>query len=179
MWLVFSILTVVFWGLSETIFKKASKGDEHSVVHLLAYNGIFFGISGIIYMLIVYKGFNFDFMNVLKYLPIAAIYILSMFSYYQAMKRVKISLISPIVNSSCVITVLLSVFILGQYPNTVQLIAIILIIGSIIMLSINKNEDEDTEQDLKPSKTKLSIYMIGIICALRIFHIRWFGIILR
>lgn len=169
MWLLFSILTVIFWGTSETIFKKSSKGDEHSVVHLLAYNGIFFGISGIIYMLIVYKGFDFDFMNMLRYLPIAAVYILSMFSYYQAMKRVKISLISPIVNSSCVITVLLCIFVLGQYPTPVQLVAIVLIIGSIIMLSLNKNNDEDVEKDLKPSKTKLSIFIIGIICALGYF----------
>ena len=95
MWLLFAVLTVIFWGTSETIFKKSSKGDEHSVVHLLAYNGIFYGISGVIYMLIVYKGFNFDFTNVLKYLPIAVIYILSMFSYYNAMSRVKISIISP------------------------------------------------------------------------------------
>ena len=177
MWVIFALLTVIFWGTSETIFKKSSKGDENSVVHLLAYNGIFFGISGIIYMLIVYKGFNFDFSNVLKYLPIAAIYILSMFSYYQAMARVKISLISPIVNSSCVITVLLSVIILGQRPSIIQTIAIILIIGSIIMLSLNKNKEDDIEKDFK--KSKINIYMIGIICALRIFHIRWVSIIFR
>ena len=168
MWLLFAVLTVIFWGTSETIFKKSSKGDENSVPHLLAYNGIFFGISGVIYMLIVYKGFNFDFTNVLKYLPIASVYILSMFSYYQAMKRVKISLISPIVNSSCVITVLLSVFILKQYPNMAQTVAIILIIGSIIMLSLNKNNDEDIEKGIK-SKLKINIYLIGIIFALGYF----------
>jgi len=45
MWLMFTAMTVIFWGVSETIFKKSTKGDEHSVAHLLAYNGIFFGIT--------------------------------------------------------------------------------------------------------------------------------------
>ena len=113
MWLIYTILTVLFWGVSETIFKKSSKGDENSVIHLLAYNGIFYGITGIIYMLTVHKEYNF--VNILKYLPIATVYILSMFSYYNAIARVKISIISPIVNSSCIITLILSVFILAQY----------------------------------------------------------------
>ena len=137
MWLVFTFLTVVLWGTSETIFKKSSKGDPNSVPHLLAYNGVFFGLSGIVYMLIVYKGFHFDIANILKYSPIALTYIVSMFSYYHAMKRVKISIISPIVNSSCVITVVLSIFILQQYPTRVQIIGMLLVICSIIALSIN------------------------------------------
>lgn len=168
MWLIFTILTVIFWGVSETIFKKSSKDDEKSVVHLLAYNGIFFGISGIIYMLIVYKGFGFNPINILKYLPIAGVYILSMFSYYNAMKRVKISLISPIVNSSCIITVLLSIFILKEYPSSIQLFAVILIIFSLIMLSINKTPKDDAEED-KRVKPKINIYILGLIFAFGYF----------
>ena len=168
MWILFAALTVLFWGASETIFKKSSKGDEHSVVHLLAYNGIFFGLSGIIYMFIVYKGFNFDLTNIIKYLPIAAIYILSMFSYYNAMSKVKISIISPIVNSSCIITVLLSIFILKEYPNSIQSVAIILIIFSLIMLSINKKPEDDVDEE-KSKKPKLTIYIFGLLFALGYF----------
>lgn len=168
MWLLFTVLTVISWGVSETIFKKASKGDENSVIHLLAYNGVLFGASGIIYMLIVYKGFNYDWINMLKYLPIAAIYILSMFSYYNAMARVKISLVSPIVNSSCIITVLLSISILNEVPNTMQLIAIILVIGSLVMLSINKEPQDDVEED-KRVKPKLNIYVLGLLFAFGYF----------
>ena len=146
MWLIFAALTVIFWGTAETVFKKSTKGDEHSVAHLLAYNGVFFGITGVIYMLIIY-GFSFDFFNVLKYLPIAIIYILSMWSYYNAMKAIKISIVSPIVNTSCLITVLLSIFILGQYPDRIHIVAIGLIIFSLIMLSINKTPEDDIEID--------------------------------
>jgi len=168
MWIIFAVLTVIFWGTSETIFKKSSKGDEHSVAHLLAYNGIFFGISGIVYMLFVYKGFKFDFVNVIKYLPVASIYILSMFSYYQAMKRVKISIVSPIVNSSCIITVILSICILKEYPNYIQAFAIILVIFSLMMLSINKTAEDDIERDVK-TKTKFSIYVLGLLFAFGYF----------
>ena len=169
MWLIFAILTVIFWGVSETIFKKSSKTDKNSVAHLLAYNGIFYGITGVIYMLIVYKGFNFNPINLLKYLPIASVYILSMFSYYHAMSRVKISIISPIVNSSCLITVILSVFILKQYPNLTQLFAIILIIFSIIMLSINKKSEDDIEENKIGNKTSKWVYLMGIVFALGYF----------
>jgi len=168
MWLMFTAMTVIFWGTSETIFKKSTKGDEHSVAHLLAYNGIFFGISGIIYMLIIYKGFGFDFRNVIKYFPIAITYLLSMFSYYHAMKRVKISLISPIVNSSCIITVLLCIFVLKEYPSFIQGIAIVLVITGLILLSFNKNTKDDVEED-KRIKPKVNIYILGLIFAFGYF----------
>ena len=167
MWLLFATLTVIFWGTSETVFKKSTKGDEHSVAHLLAYNGVFFGITGAIYMLIVYKGFHFDFINVLKYLPIGSVYILSMWSYYHAMKAVKISIVSPIVNTSCLVTVLLSIFILGQHPSAMNIVAIVLIIFSLVMLSINKTPEDDTEKiKIKP---KMSIYIFGLIFAFGYF----------
>lgn len=142
MWFVFSLLTVLAWGTSETIFKRSSDGDEQSVVRLLAYNGVFFGLSGVVYMLIVYRGFHFNPAHVLTYFPVAATYIVSMFSYYHAMSRVKISLISPIVNSSCVVTVLLSVAFLHQRPNPLQTAAIICIIVSIIGISMRKDGEE-------------------------------------
>jgi len=167
MWLLFAALTVVFWGSSETIFKKSCKADEHSVAHLLAYNGIFFGIIGFIYMLIVYRGFNFDYMNVLRYLPIASVFILSMWSYYHAMKAVKISIVSPIVNTSCLVTVLLSIFILREHPSAMNIVAIALIILSLIMLSINKTPEDDIEKiKIKP---KWSIYIFGLVFAFGYF----------
>ena len=55
MWILFAALTVLVWGTSETIFKKSSKGDENSTAHLLGINGIVFGMSGFVYMLVVYK----------------------------------------------------------------------------------------------------------------------------
>jgi len=168
MWLIFTIFTVIFWGTSETIFKKSSKDDPHSTAHLLGINGIIFGISGFIYMLIIYRGFNFDFINVLKYLPIAATYLLSMFAYYNAMKRVKISLISPIVNSSCVITVLLCIFLLREYPSPLGIFAIILVISSLIALSINKTPEDDVEED-KKINVKLTIFIIGLVFAFGYF----------
>jgi len=119
-------------------------------------------------MLIVYKGFGFDFRNIIKYFPIAATYLLSMFSYYHAMKRAKISLISPIVNCSCIITVLLSIIILKQNPSNIQLIGIVIVIFSLIMLSINKTPKDDSEEDTRV-KPKISIYILALIFAFGYF----------
>lgn len=165
MWIVFALLTVLAWGTSETIFKRASDDDEHSVARLLAYNGVFFGISGVVYMLIVYRGFYFDPAKIITYLPIAATYILSMFSYYHAMSRVKISIISPIVNSSCVVTVLLSVYFLHQRPGTIQVLAIVCIVVAIIGISMRG----DAEEQAPVRSASLSDYAVGLLFALGYF----------
>jgi drug/metabolite transporter (DMT)-like permease len=167
MWVLFSVLTVLAWGTSETIFKRSSDGDERSVARLLAYNGVVYGISGVIYMVInyVFRGVSFDPSSIIKYAPIAGTYILSMFFYYHAMARAKISIISPIVNTSCVVTVLLSVFILRQYPNTLQIAAIIVIICSIVGLSVVEGG-----AFVKTSETKLkSVFITGLMFAFGYF----------
>ncbi len=167
MWMVFAWLTVLAWGTSETIFKRSSDGDNQSVARLLAYNGVIFGLSGVVYMLVVYKGFNFDPRKILTYLPVAGTYILSMFSYYHAMSRVKISIISPIVNSSCALTILLSVIYLGQRPGVIQITAMSVILVSIIGLSLYG--DGSGNERAAGKKTKFSAFALGLIFALGYF----------
>ena len=54
-------------------------------------------------------------LNILiTYLPVALIYIASMFCTYKAMTLVKVSILSPLQNSSCAITTILCIFLLKQ-----------------------------------------------------------------
>lgn len=168
MWIIFSILTVLLWGTSETIFKSVSNNERNTVLKLIAYNGIIYGIVSVIYMLITKTEMNWN--VIITYLPIAAIYIASMFCTYKAMRLVKVSILSPIQNSSCVFVTILCMTILHQQVEWYQLMAVGLIILGIILLSINKDETimlarPDTEKAISKSAAYM-LYLKGLAFAL-------------
>ena len=156
MWIIFAVITVVLWGTSETIFKSVSNEETDSVLKLISYNGIVLGICAVVFMVITKTNINLNI--ILTYLPVSIIFITSMFFTYKAMKFIKISIISPLQNSSCAITCLLCVVLLKQELSIIQLIAIISIVIGIILLSINKSEI-DKSNDIKN-------YIVGILFAL-------------
>ena len=169
MWLIFATITVLLWGTSETIFKKVSNIEKHSVLKLISCNGIMLGVCALIFMLITRTEMNFDIL--LTYLPISLIYIASMFCTYKAMTLVKVSILSPLQNSSCAITTILCIFILKQQVSIIQIIAIISIIICMILLSINKDEvlrieSGNKEEDEKNAKRAYLLYLKGIFFAL-------------
>ena len=168
MWIIFAILTVLLWGTSETIFKSVSNNEKHSVLKLIAYNGIIYGIVAIIYMIITKTEMNLDI--ILTYLPIALVYIASMFCTYKAMRLVKVSILSPIQNSSCVFVTILCMVVLHQQVEWYQLLAIAMIILGIILLSINKDETlmlarPDSEKPISKSAA-YKLYLTGLGFAL-------------
>lgn len=169
MWLLFATITVLLWGTSETIFKKVSTIEKHSVLKLISFNGIILGICAIVFMLITRTEINLHIL--ITYLPVALIYIASMFCTYKAMTLVKVSILSPLQNSSCAITTILCIFLLKQEVGIPQIIAIALIIICMILLSINKDEvlrleSGDKEADKKNAKRAYLLYLKGIAFAL-------------
>ena len=169
MWLLFATITVLLWGTSETIFKKVSTIEKHSVLKLISFNGIILGICAIVFMLITRTEINLNIL--ITYLPVALIYIASMFCTYKAMTLVKVSILSPLQNSSCAITTILCIFLLKQEVGIPQIIAIALIIICMILLSINKDEvlrleSGDKEADAKNAKRAYLLYLKGIAFAL-------------
>lgn len=169
MWLLFATITVLLWGTSETIFKKVSTIEKYSVLKLISFNGIILGICAIVFMLITRTEINLNIL--ITYLPVALIYIASMFCTYKAMTLVKVSILSPLQNSSCAITTILCIFLLKQEVGIPQIIAIALIIICMILLSINKDEvlrleSGDKEADKKNAKRAYLLYLKGIAFAL-------------
>lgn len=169
MWLIFATITVLLWGTSETIFKKVSTNEKNSVLKLISYNGIILGICALIFMFITRTEMNFDILK--TYLPISIIYITSMFCTYKAVTLVKVSILSPLQNSSCAITTILCILLLKQEVEIYQIIAIIVIIIAMILLSINKDEvlrleSGDSEKDKINARRAYLLYLKGIGFAL-------------
>ena len=168
MWILFSVLTVLLWGTSETIFKSVSNNETNTVLKLIAYNGIIYGVIAIIYMIVTQTEMSFD--VILTYLPIALVYIASMFCTYKAMRLVKVSILSPIQNSSCVFVTILCMAILHQEVQWFQLIAVGMIIVGIVLLSINKDETlmlarPDNEKEISKAAA-YKLYLTGLAFAL-------------
>lgn len=167
MWIIFSIITVLLWGTSETIFKSVTNNEKNTVLKLIACNGIMMGIIAVIFMIVTRT--SFDFNMILTYLPIATMYIASMFCTYKAMRYVKISILSPVQNSSCAIVTLLCVIVLKQVLEWYQIMGVLLILLGLILLSINK--DETKLLDLPEGEEKISkaaayrLYLTGFLFA--------------
>ena len=154
MWLFFAVLTVLMWGSSDVFFKRASS-KEGSVADLIAYNGIVLFVFTLAYMLV--KGIGFNFYAIVRYIPVAGCYIASMFFYYAAFRFAKVSIVSPVANSSCAITSLCCVILLSQELVWYQIVGIVIITGSIIMLSVLDQEKE---------KVKKTMFLSGLVLAL-------------
>lgn len=163
MWILFAALTVLLWGTSETIFKKVSTSDKDSILKLISYNGIILGTAGLIFMFITKTEITLD--VILTYLPNALIFITSMFCTYAAMKFTKVSITSPLQNSSCAITTILCILVLHQQVEWYQALAVVAILIGLILISLNKDESlkEDTEEKQKCSRR---VYLTGVAFAL-------------
>lgn len=170
-WVVFAALTVILWGTSETIFKSVSNNEKDSVLKLISYNGLVLGICSLIYMLITKTEISFD--MILTYLPVSLIFITSMFCTYAAMRYVKVSITSPIQNSACALSSILCILILGQEVNVIHAIAIVAIIIGLILISINKDEN-NYENEEKQTKSR-KVFLIGIGFALMYWVLDGFG----
>ncbi|NLT57846.1 MAG: DMT family transporter [Clostridiales bacterium] len=163
MWVLFSILTVLFWGTSDVVFKSVATDEPGGAAELLACNGIVLGLCGILYGLVAQ--IDFRPIALLYYLPIAAAYLASMVCYYNALPLIKLSIQSPVANCSCALVSILCVVVLKQTLTPIQAAAIVVMVTCMALLSRNR-ETEHARQ-----KT----YPLGILLALGYFLLDGIG----
>src|SRR6185437_4191224 len=99
MWFVFSLLTTFAWGGADLFYKKGTdSNDKFSHLKIVIMVGLVMGLHATAYMFI--KGLAFDPMDLVKYLPVSAFYILSMTVGYIGLRYISLSIASPGQNSS-------------------------------------------------------------------------------
>lgn len=142
MWFTFSLFTALAWGGSDLFSKMGTNPkDKFSHWRMIIMVGMVMGIHGILYMLI--KQVDYDPVNMLRYLPVSFLYILSMIFGYAGLRYIELSVSSPICNSSGAVTALLCFFILKQTMTGLQLFAVILIGIGVFLLSLLEKRKED------------------------------------
>ena len=142
MWLLMALFTLFLWGIADLFYKKGNNENEkHSHLKTGMLVGFVMGIHAIIYMLV--KGISFDFMAMLKYLPVSLCYIISMVIGYMGLKYINLSISSPIQNSSGIITSILLCIIFKVSLSIYEIIGLVLMtVGVWILSYIENNENK-------------------------------------
>lgn len=169
MWFIFALLTMLAWGTADLFYKKGAD-DEEKYSHLKTsiMVGVVMGIHAIATLLL--SDINYDFRNLLIYLPVSAMYILSMTVGYFGLRYLDLSISSPIQNSSGIIVTLLCFLVLGQRIEGVPTwVGMVLICGGVLSLGFLEKKDEELRLDKGEQKYRIgfvAFFMPIIYCIL-------------
>ncbi|MEG0803483.1 MAG: EamA family transporter [Pygmaiobacter sp.] len=154
MWFIFTLLTIVGWAGSDLFSKLGTKTtDKLSHWKMLIMVGAVMGLHA--FWLLLFGNVDYDLRNLLLYLPVSALYILSMLFGYAGLRYIELSISSPICNSSGAIVSVLCFLFLGQRMNAPQLFAIILICTGVLGLGLLEKasaERERCEEGIVPER---------------------------
>ena len=119
MW-AFLIVSTLAWGIAEIFYKKGNlQHEKYSHLKTTVYVGLFMGIYALIILFtqgVDLKAFP---LNFVRYLPVAACYILSMILSYFGVRFIEESIADPIENTSCAfVPILCAIF---GYPLPLHL----------------------------------------------------------
>lgn len=159
MWFFFALLTALSWGSADLFYKKGSNiNDQYSHIKIVIMVGFVMGIHATGY--IIYNGLSFNIMELIKYSPVSAMYILSMVIGYIGLRYIALSVASPIQNSSGVITSILLFIFFTHTLGVVEIVGIIVITYGVIRLAVLERKIE--MQSLQ-SNTADKKYQIGFM----------------
>lgn len=135
MWFVYALITTCAWGAADLFYKKgASEKDKYSHLKTAMMVGVVMGIHAVATLIIT--GVDYDPINLVKYLPVSLMYILSMTIGYFGLRYLMLSISSPIQNSSGAVSCILCLVLLGQTMDLLSTVAVVLICGGVFFLGL-------------------------------------------
>lgn len=145
MWFLFAIVSVLAWGTADLFYKKGSDPkDKYSYLKIVIMVGAVMGIHAVYVMLT--SGVVYEPINMITYLPVSALYILSMAVGYAGLRFLELSISSPVQNSSGAISGLMTFIFLGQSMTGIQFFAVGLITIGVILLSVFEQRFAEAER---------------------------------
>ncbi len=169
MWFLFAVLTALLWGAADLFYKKGTVSeDKYSPMKIVIAVGLVMGIHAIGYMLI--EKVSFTIMDVIKYLPISAMYIISMWAGYRGLRYLDLSISSPVQNASGAVVVLLLLIIFQSEVTVLDIIGMVFIFAGVIVMGIIDKKEDDyvplVDSDKKYSVSVLAILFPILYCIL-------------
>ena len=148
MWLIFTLVTTLLWGLAELFYKKGSHADQkYDHLRVCVLVGAVMGIHAIFTLLTSNIGYNP--MNLIAYAPVSLCYILSMACSYFGIRFIEESLADPIENTAGAMCSILCVIFLGETIAPAIWVAIAIIVVGIIGVSYTeRSADVNRKQKL-------------------------------
>ena len=133
MWLVFALATTLLWGAADLFYKKgADARDRYSHLKTAVMVGLVMGLHAC--YTLVFGGVSYNPVNLLVYLPVSMMYILSMTIGYFGLRYLELSISSPIQNSSGAVTCILCLLLLGQSMDLLSGVAVVCICLGVFLL---------------------------------------------
>ena len=140
-WLFFSIATALLWGAAELFYKKGALPDEkYSHLKICVWVGVVMGAHAIFTLLT--KDIGYNPVNLLVYLPVSMLYIVSMAFSYFGMRFLEESISDPIENTSGAICSLLCVIFMKESLSPLSVIAILIIVVGVVGVGFLENNGE-------------------------------------
>ncbi|MFJ5716046.1 EamA family transporter [Neobacillus sp. NPDC093127] len=161
MWFVFSLLTTFAWGGADLFYKKGTdSNDKFSHLKIVIMVGLVMGLHATAYLFI--KGLAFNPIDLLKYLPVSAFYILSMTVGYIGLRYIELSIASPVQNSSGAITAILLFIFFPHELGIVHIAGVAIITAGVLGLAILEKKAESAA--LKLTNVQIDKkYQIGFL----------------
>ncbi|MCK9444460.1 MAG: DMT family transporter [Tissierellaceae bacterium] len=154
-WYTSAMFSIVLWGITDLFYKKGTDPwDRYSHLKIVFTVGLVMGTQAL-YQL-VQMGWDYNPINIVKYLPVSSMYILSMTLGYVGLRYLEVSINSPVSNTSGAIAGILAFIVLGKTMNSLQLLAVSMITFGLIAMGLNeKNLAKEERNKDKFAKHKL------------------------
>ncbi len=139
--IIFGIISMIGFGLSNAISQIPSKkiGGKRTIFFRSFFITILFLIA-----LPFFKEVSFSVKYIIITLGISLIGYVALISFYNALSKGKVGLVSPVANSAVIFTVIFSTIFFHESLAPVQWIAIFLIVSGIILTSLNLRSVRDS-----------------------------------
>lgn len=143
MWFILALLTFAAWGTADLFYKKGTdSGDRYSHLRIVIAVGVVMGLHALIYIFV--KKVEFSFTDILLYLPVSSMYILSMALGYAGLRYLELSVSSPIQNSSGTVAALLLLCVSGFSSLTaLEYVGVALMAAGVFGLSLIEKRNAD------------------------------------
>ena len=164
-WLFFSIATAVLWGTAELFYKKgALPNEKYSHLKICVCVGAVMGAHAIFTLLT--KDIGYNPINLLVYLPVSLLYIISMAFSYFGMRFLEESISDPIENTSGAICSLLCVIFLKESLSPLSVIAIVIIVIGVLGVGFLENSGETQRKKRLGKKLAIVAFCMPFVYAL-------------
>lgn len=164
MWFMFALLTAFAWGGADLFYKKGSDStDRYSHIKIVIMVGLVMGVHATVYMLI--QGIAFDPFDMLRYLPVSALYILSMTIGYIGLRYLELSIASPVQNSSGAVTSILLFIFFTHSLSVLEVFGIAVITAGVVALAVLEKRVERAALQADSAKVDPK-YQIGVMAIL-------------
>ena len=163
-WLFFSVATALLWGIAELFYKKGAQPNEkYSHLKICVWVGVVMGLHAIFTLLT--QDINYNPVNLIRYLPVSMMYIVSMAFSYFGMRFLEESISDPIENTAGVLCVVLFAVFMKDEFSLLTWIAVAIIAIGVVGVGYLENKGETPRKKQYGKKLAIVAFIMPFIYA--------------